>query len=167
MFFQTQIAPRRRAKESGKGLDAGRICYHAAAPQEGLRRELGMDAHRFDDLFSEFGPIRLRRFFGGEGIVAEDVMIGMVFSDVIYFKTDEETRKAFAAENSKPFSFLKRSTGETIVTTWFALPDRLYDDPEELAQWARAALDVARKAPAEKKKRKAAVRKPIKKKKAR
>lgn len=112
---------------------------------------------RFDNLFAEFGPIRLRRFFGGEGIVADDVMIGMVFSDVIYFKTDEETRKAFVAEKTKPFSFLKRSTGETIVTTWFALPDRLYDDPEELAQWARAALAVARKA--ETKKRKPAAKK--------
>jgi DNA transformation protein and related proteins len=116
---------------------------------------------RFDDLFAEFGPIRLRRFFGGEGIVVDDVMIGMVFSDVIYFKTDEETRKAFVAEKTKPFSFLKRSTGETIVTTWFALPDRLYDDPEELAQWARAALAVARKAEAGKKKR--AVKMPLKK----
>jgi DNA transformation protein len=119
---------------------------------------------RFDDLFSAFGPIRLRRFFGGEGIVADDVMIGMVFSDVIYFKTDDETRKAFVAEKSKPFSFLKRSTGETIVTTWFALPDRLYDDPEELAQWARAALAAARNAPAEKKRKKAAKKKPAKKK---
>ncbi len=119
---------------------------------------------RFDDLFSEFGPIKLRRFFGGEGIVVDDVMIGMVFSDIIYFKTDDETRKGFLAEKSKPFSFLKRSTGETIVTTWFALPDRLYDDPEELVQWARAALEVARAAPAEKKKRKAAASKPQKKK---
>lgn len=117
---------------------------------------------RFDDLFAEFGPIRLRRLFGGEGIVADDVMIGMVFSDVIYFKTDEETRKAFVAEKCKPFSFLKRSTGETIVTTWFALPDRLYDDPEELAQWARAALAAARKAEAGKKARPSA-RKPAKK----
>jgi DNA transformation protein len=133
-----------------------------------------MDSHRFDDLFAEFGPIRLRRFFGGEGIVADEVMIGMVFSDVIYFKTDDETRKAFIAEKTKPFSFLKRSTGETVVTTWFALPERLYDDTEELAQWARAALDVARKAPVEKKKRnaaakskKAAAGKPIEKKKVR
>ena len=111
------------------------------------------DPRRFDDLFCEFGPIRIRRFFGGEGIVADDVMIGMVFSDVIYFKTDEETRKGFVAEKTKPFSFPKRSTGETIVTTWFALPDRLYDDPEELAAWARAALAVARRAEAGKKRK--------------
>jgi DNA transformation protein and related proteins len=109
---------------------------------------------RFDDLFAAFGPITLKRFFGGEGIYADDVMIGMVFDDVIFFKTDEETRKAFAAEKTEPFSFMKG--GERVVTTWFALPDRLYDDPEELAQWARAALKVAVNAPAARKKAKSA-----------
>ena len=123
-----------------------------------------MDVHRFDDLFSEFGPIRLGRFFGGEGIWAGDVMIGMIFDDIIYFKTGEETRKAFVAEKSKPFSFVKHKSGETVITTWFALPDRLYDDPEELAQWARAALEVARKAPVKKTRKVAArtVRKRVK-----
>ena len=109
---------------------------------------------RFDDLFVEFGPIKLKRFFGGEGIYAGDVMIGMVFDDVIYFKTDEETRKAFAAEKTKPFSFMKG--GERVVTTWFALPDRLYDDPEELAVWARAALKAAAASPSARKKAKRA-----------
>lgn len=98
-------------------------------------------AGRFDDLFEAFGPVTCKRFFGGEGIHAGAVMIGMVFDDVIYFKTDEETRKAFVAEKCKPFSFMKG--GETVVTTWFAIPDRLYDDPEELAAWAQAALKVA------------------------
>ncbi|MEI9884878.1 MAG: TfoX/Sxy family protein, partial [Rhizomicrobium sp.] len=113
------------------------------------------DPHRFDDLFSEFGPIRLRRFFGGEGIYAGDVMIGMIFGDIVYFKTDDETRAAFLAEKTKPFSFHKG--GELVVTTWFAIPDRLYDDPEELAHWARAAQRVAAASPAARKKaRKAA-----------
>jgi DNA transformation protein len=118
-----------------------------------------MDRHRFDDLFYEFAPIRLRRFFGGEGIYAGDVMIGMVFGDTIYFKTDDETRKLFVAEKSKPFSFRKRSTGETIVTTWFALPDRLYDEPDVLAEWAGAALRVATASPTTKKKRAVAAKK--------
>jgi DNA transformation protein len=67
-------------------------------------------------------------------------MIGIVFDDVVYLTTDAETRKPFVAEKCKPFSFKKRST---VVTGWYALPDRLYDDPEELAQWTRAALGVA------------------------
>ena len=110
------------------------------------------DPHRFDDLFAEFGPIKLSRFFGGEGIRAGDVMIGMIFDDTIYFKTDEETRKDFVAEKSKPFSFMKGA--ERVVTTWFSLPDRLYDEPEELAEWARAALKVAAGSPAARKKAK-------------
>ena len=104
------------------------------------------DPHRFDDLFQEFGPITLRRFFGGEGICSGEIMIGMIFSDTIYFKTDETSRKAFLAERTKPFTF-KKHNGETVVTGWYALPDRLYDDPEELAQWARAAFQVALASP--------------------
>ena len=107
---------------------------------------MAKDPHRFDDLFSEFGPISLRRFFGGEGIYAGDVMIGMVFGDTIYFKTDDSSIKSFRREGSRPFTFTKRGT-EVIETTWFSLPDRLYDDPEELAHWAREAFNVARASP--------------------
>jgi DNA transformation protein and related proteins len=99
------------------------------------------DPHRFDDLFASFGPITLRRFFGGEGICAGEIMFGMIFGERIHFKTDERTREAFIAEGCQPFSFQKR--GETIVTGWYASPDRLYDDPEELARWAQQACDVA------------------------
>ena len=113
------------------------------------------DPYRFDDLFAEFGPIRLKRFFGGEGIYAGEVMIGSVFRDVIYFKTDAESRKAFDAEGAKPFTFHKGK--ELITTTWLALPDRLYDDPEELARWARTALAVAEAAPTQRKKARRAV----------
>ncbi len=101
------------------------------------------DPHRFDDLFAEFGPIQIRRFFGGEGICAGDIMIGMVFDDIIYFTTDASTRAAFLAEGCKPFTFLKRSKGEMVETHWYSAPDRLYDDPEELARWARIAFGVA------------------------
>lgn len=126
-----------------------------------------MDPHRFDDLFAAFGPIRLRRFFGGEGIVADDVMIGTVFDDIVYFHTNAQTRAAFVAEGCKPFTFLKRSRNEMIATHWYALPERLYDDPEELAAWARIALEAMRNSPTEKKKRAKAAKKPAKKKKKR
>src|SRR4029077_20922195 len=53
------------------------------------------DPRRFDDLFQAFGPITIRRFFGGEGIYSSEVMIGMVFDDLVYLTTDKETRKPF------------------------------------------------------------------------
>ena len=114
------------------------------------------DPHRFDDLFHEFGPVSLRRFFGGEGIYAGSVMIGMIFDDIIYFKTDAETRKAFDAEGCEPFSFTKGK--ELVVTTWLAVPDRLYDAPDEFAVWARAALRVANASQTVRKKARKAVK---------
>ncbi len=112
-----------------------------------------MPSCRFDDLFAVFGPVRLKRFFGGEGIYAGDVMIGMVFEDIVYLTTSEETRGAFVAECCKPFEFTKPSTGEVVRTHWYAIPERLYDDPEELALWARAAMNVAVNSKTAKKKR--------------
>ena len=80
-------------------------------------------------------------------------MIGMVFNDIIYFKTDEQSRKRFAAEKCKPFQFTKKTSGEVVVTTWFAPPDRLYDDADEFAAWARAAHAVAARSLIAKKRR--------------
>jgi DNA transformation protein len=54
---------------------------------------------------------------------------------------------------------VKHKSGETVVTTWFALPDRLYDEPDELADWARAALRIANASSTVKMKRGAAAKK--------
>jgi DNA transformation protein len=47
----------------------------------------------------------------------------------------------FEAERLPPFTFMRQ--GERMVTSYRRMPDRLYDDPDELAVWARAALAVA------------------------
>ncbi len=109
------------------------------------------------DLFSCYGPIRIRRMFGSEGLFTGDVMIGFADDDVIYLKTDEATRAAFVAEGCKPFVYRKHN-GEEIVMSYYRIPDRLYDDPEELAEWARRAQAVAEASPTVARKRKAAVK---------
>jgi DNA transformation protein len=67
----------------------------------------------------------------------------MIFDETVYLTTDQETRKCFIAEKCRPFRFTKRSTGEVVSTHWYSLPERLYDDPNELAEWASKALSVA------------------------
>jgi DNA transformation protein and related proteins len=107
------------------------------------------------ELFSVFGPVTVRRMFGGAGIYADDMMFGLIADGVIYLKTGESNAAIFEREQLAPFTFSKR-TGERVVTSYRRMPDRLYDDPEELAVWARAALAAAlvpkeRKKPAAKK----------------
>jgi DNA transformation protein len=103
-----------------------------------------VDADYIRDLFSEFGIVHIRRMFGGAGIYAGDVMFGLVSDELIYLKADADTVPAFERENCAPFQYSTK-TGKRAVMSYWRLPDRLYDDPAELAQWAAQALGVARK----------------------
>lgn len=106
------------------------------------------------DLFGQFGPITARRMFGALGLYAGEVMFGLVADEIIYLKTAERDRKAYEEEGSKPFSFhLKSRANEVVLTSYYSLPERLYDEPEELAAWARRAYDVAAASPHSQKKR--------------
>ena len=110
---------------------------------------LKADPHRFDDLFAAFGRITLRRMFGGEGIFVNGLIVGIVVRDQIYLKTDEATRAAYKNEGCKPFIFKTRT--KKIASSYFAIPDRLYDEPDELAAWARQAHAVSLAKPKKKK----------------
>ena len=63
--------------------------------------------------------------FGGEGIFAGETMFGLISDERIYFKTDEASRRAFLAEGAKPFTYVKPKSGERIVMSYYAVPDRL------------------------------------------
>lgn len=106
-----------------------------------------MDADSIRELFAEFGPVDVRRMFGGQGIFVDGRMIGLVSDDVIYLKADTETIPAFEAEGLAPFSYATKD-GEHTLTSYWRMPDRLYDDPEELARWARDARAVSLRAAA-------------------
>jgi len=94
------------------------------------------------DLFAVFGPVAVKRMFGGAGIYYRDRMFGLIGDDRIYLKTNDETRGMFEAEGSKPFTFEMKG-GEAVITGYYELPPRLLDDPDELKSWARRAYDVA------------------------
>jgi len=91
------------------------------------------------ELFCVFGPVEVRRMFGGAGIYAEGRMFALVSEGVIYLKADAHNAPAFEREQLAPFTYATR-TGRRGVMSYRRMPDRLYDDPDELAIWARAAL---------------------------
>jgi DNA transformation protein len=82
--------------------------------------------------------------FGGAGVFAEGVMIALVADGVIYLKADEHTVSTFEREGLGPFTYMRRGAEAAVMSYW-RLPERLYDDPEELAAWASAALEAARR----------------------
>jgi DNA transformation protein len=96
------------------------------------------------ELFSVFGVVAVRRMFGGAGIYADGTMFGLVADGVIYLKADERNAPAFESENLPPFTY-ETKDGKRGVMSYRRMPERLYDDPDELASWARAALAAAQR----------------------
>jgi DNA transformation protein len=107
-----------------------------------------------EELFEPVMPVRIRAMFGGAGIYSGDVMFGLVADERVYLKADDLTREDFAAEGCGPFVWVAPD-GKEMAMSYYALPDRLYDDTDELRAWALKALDVALRAKSAKPKTKA------------
>ena len=104
-----------------------------------------MDRDFLIDLFSDFGPVTIRPMFSGFGISADGINFAMALRAGLYFRADDQTIPQFEAEGSKPFQYQTRTKSVTVKSYW-QLPARLFDDPEELTGWARAALAAAHRA---------------------
>ena len=104
-----------------------------------------MDRDFLIDLFADFGPVAIRRMFSGFGISADGTNFALALRGGLYLRADEQTIPQFEAEGSKPFQYQTRDKTVTVNSYW-QLPERLYDDPEELTGWARAALSAAQRA---------------------
>ena len=98
------------------------------------------------ELLGPVGTFSTKRVFGLDGIMADGVLLGFVIDERIYFHTDEETVDAYRDGGGTPYTFTK-GTGEFIVTSYYSLPDRLYDETDELVRWARRARQAALKSP--------------------
>lgn len=103
-----------------------------------------MSPEQIRELFTSFGHVAVKRMFGGAGIYAEGRMFALVHQGVIYLKVDAQNAPAFEREHLPPFTYATKA-GKRGVLSYRRMPDRLYDDPEELVAWARAALAAARR----------------------
>ena len=95
------------------------------------------------------GPVHIRNMFGGAGVYFDDLMFGLIAGETLFFEVDERNRRDFEGEEMGPFVY-EPPSGKSIAMSYYELPERLYDEPEELILWARRALDAALAAKASK-----------------
>jgi len=102
------------------------------------------------DTYAEFlreqlaplGRVTMRRMFGKTGVFCDGVMFGMVTENTLYFRVDDQNRATFKeAQSFPPLNYAKK--GRTIDLAFWRVPERLFDEPDELIAWARAALAAA------------------------
>ena len=105
------------------------------APTEGFKDFI-------KDQLAGFAPVSIRNMFGGAGIYADGVMFALLANDVLYLKADATSAHAFEAEGMGPFTYTTPGKPPVAMSYW-EVPPRLLEDPDELADWAREAHRVA------------------------
>jgi DNA transformation protein len=97
--------------------------------------------HNADQLRG-FGPFAFRRMFSGAGIFRDGRMFGLVAHDALYFKVGDANRAAYLAAGAKPFTY-QRLGAPAVLVSYYEVPAAVFDDPDALAEWARAAYSAA------------------------
>ena len=71
-------------------------------------------------------------------------MFALISDGTIYLKAGDNNVAAFEREGLPPFTYQARKDRRAVMS-YRRMPDRLYDDPDALAVWAREALAAAQK----------------------
>jgi DNA transformation protein len=102
------------------------------------------------DLFGPLGSVRVKSMFGGAGVYAAELMIGLLDRDeTLYLRADEQTRSRFEAAGSRPFAYPLRDGTEMELGYW-RIPEAALESPEDALEWGRLALDAALRKQAQK-----------------
>jgi DNA transformation protein len=110
------------------------------------------------ELLEPLGRITLKRMFSGAGVYCDGVIFGLILRDTLHFKVDDGNRAAYQAEGMTPFSYEAQGKTRQVGAYW-RVPERLLDEPEEMVEWARAALAAGRRAFVDKRPRSKVARK--------
>ena len=109
------------------------------------------------EVFEQFGPVQVRKMFGGYGIYHDGIMFGLVADETLYLKSDASIEDLFLARDLGAFEYERK--GKTFKMSYFLAPEEIYDNPETAHEWAQRSFDVAFRANAKKEKKSTARKK--------
>ena len=93
------------------------------------------------DLFSELGPVVLRKMFGGQGLYHDGLIIGLVIGEELYLKTDAATVPAFAQAGGHPFVY--QGKGKPVTMSYWLPPAEAMESAQAMRPWAKLAYEAA------------------------
>lgn len=101
------------------------------------------------DLFSELGPVTLRKMFGGQGLYHDGLIIGLVIGDELYLKTDAVSVAAFEQAGGHPFVY--QGKGKPVSMSYWLPPAEAMESAQAMRPWARLAYEASVRKNSEKK----------------
>lgn len=92
------------------------------------------------ELLGALGTVRSKRMFGGWCVYVDEVPMGLVAHDTLWFKADDGNRGDYQAAGAGPFKPFPDK--ETVMSYW-QVPESVMDDRRNLVEWGRRALEAA------------------------
>jgi DNA transformation protein and related proteins len=111
-------------------------------PTNPLERELrfGSDRHAFKDFvldqLSSIPDLTAQPMFGGFGLYARGRFFGIVWRDVLYFRTSPSTAKRYVAAGMECF----RPNPKQELKSYHEIPADVIERRSQLCEWAAEAL---------------------------
>jgi DNA transformation protein len=93
------------------------------------------------EVFELFGPIQVRKMFGGYGLYHNQIMFALVAEHTIYLKADAENVHLFHNAGLAAFEYNKN--GKPTKMSYYRAPDEIMDDHEQACVWAKTAYQAA------------------------
>lgn len=94
------------------------------------------------DALEELGSIETKRFFGGTGLLLDNVQFAFIIAGTLYMRVNEAGRDVFVAAGSGPFTY-RTSQREVALKGYYAVPAGMLEDTDELCDWSRRAFQIA------------------------
>ena len=92
------------------------------------------------DQFRRWGPVEIRRMFGGHGVFRGGTMFALIHDEMLFLRSDDANRAAFAA-GMGPFRYRRR--GKLVALAYHQAPPEAVEDSDILGQWADLAFAAA------------------------
>jgi DNA transformation protein len=89
------------------------------------------------DQLHDLGQVDCRRMFGSYGLYHGGVFFAIISKGRVYFKTDATTRPEYERRGMTPFQPSAKQT----LKSYYEVPVEIVENEEQLAEWARRALE--------------------------
>ncbi len=93
------------------------------------------------DQLSALPDVRARAMFGAHGLYQGRYFFAILDEGRLFFKTDAASQADYEARGMGPFTF--ESKGRVITMQYHEVPPDILESPQELAAWARRAIEIA------------------------
>jgi len=103
-------------------------------------------AEYYADQLQPVLDVEVKRMFSGWGLCVGEVQFAMALRDDLFMRVDDETRPAYEAAGSEPFSYESKSRAKPVVVRrYYTLPEEAAENAERFTELALEALDAARR----------------------